>query len=117
MMITLYGIKTCTTCREAWKWLDAAGIDYAWIDLRKDGVPPEQLEAWRSTLGDATLINKRSKIWREFDAGQRAATETEPVSVLATHPILIKRPILETSHETLAGFSAARYEAVLGGNR
>ena len=111
-MTTLYGIKTCDTCRRARRWLDAAGIDYRWIDLRTDGITRERLEAWRETLGDAALINKRSKTWRDFDADARAAAERDPVPMLVAHPTLIKRPILETDAETVAGFSEARYQTL-----
>lgn len=117
MMTTLYGIKSCDTCRKARQWLDRAGIDYDWVDLREHGITRQRLDAWRAALGDAALINKRSKTWRGFDAQQRAAAESDPIPTLVEQPTLIKRPILVTSHDTLAGFSAARYEAALAGNR
>jgi Spx/MgsR family transcriptional regulator len=116
-MITLYGLKTCDTCRKARQWLATAGIDYAWIDVRADGITRERLEAWQDALGAAALLNKRSKTWRDFDASQREATAADPIPVLLQNPTLIKRPILETGHETLAGFSLARYETALTGTR
>ena len=114
-MIRIYGIKTCDTCRKARRWLADAGIDHEWIDLRTDGIDLARLAKWLEALGDAALINKRSTTWRDFDADQRAAAESDPVAVLADHPTLIKRPILETSTDTLAGFSDARYEAAVAG--
>ncbi|ERJ19913.1 Putative glutaredoxin family protein [Salinisphaera shabanensis E1L3A] len=114
-MIRIYGIASCDTCRKARQWLTSAGIEHAWIDLRTDGITRERLEQWREVLGDAALINKRSKTWRDFDTKQRQATEADPLPVLVDHPTLIKRPILETPTTTLAGFSAARYEAALAG--
>ncbi|MGB7754955.1 MAG: Spx/MgsR family RNA polymerase-binding regulatory protein [Salinisphaera sp.] len=113
-MITLYGIKTCDTCRRARKWLDSSGVDYRWVDVREDGVTRDRLEAWRDALGDAALLNKRSKTWRDFDSDTRAATEADPIPVLLEHPTLIKRPILETDGDTLAGFSDTRYASALG---
>lgn len=114
-MIRLYGIDTCDSCRKARQWLATAGIEHAWIDLRRDGVSRETLEAWRDALGDAALINKRSKTWRDFDESARERALADPVAVLVDHPTLIKRPILETATATLAGFSAPRYEAALAG--
>ena len=114
-MIRIYGIASCDTCRKARQWLSSAGIEHEWIDLRTDGIARERLEQWREVLGDAALINKRSKTWRDFDTKQRQATEADPLPVLVDHPTLIKRPILETPTTTLAGFSAARYEAALAG--
>lgn len=114
-MIRIYGIKTCDTCRKARAWLSQAGIAHEWFDLRDDGVDRSRLEEWRDALGDAALLNKRSKTWRDFDADARAAAEADPVPVLVEHPTLIKRPILETPTITLAGFSQARYETALAG--
>lgn len=113
MMTTLYGIQNCDTCRRARRWLDEAGVEYAWIDVREQHIARERLEAWRAALGDAALINKRSKTWRDFDADTRAATEADPIPVLLAHPTLIKRPVLETAAATLAGFDADRYRAAL----
>ncbi|MES1925154.1 Spx/MgsR family RNA polymerase-binding regulatory protein [Salinisphaera sp. T31B1] len=114
-MVALYGIHTCDTCRKARQWLDRAGIDYRWVDVRADGVDRARLRAWYETLGPDALLNKRSKTWRDFDGQQRQAAEREPVAVLGEYPTLIKRPILETSTTTLAGFSADRYAAVFAG--
>lgn len=114
-MIRLYGIANCDSCRKAQQWLANAGIPYEWIDVRNDDVGRATLEAWREALGDAALLNKRSKTWRDFDASQRAAAESDPIPVLLEHPTLIKRPILETPTLTLAGFSDARYSAALAG--
>lgn len=114
-MIRLYGIPSCDSCRKARQWLNTAGIAHEWVDVRADGVSRERLDQWRNTLGDAALINKRSKTWRDFDDDARDRASADPVAVLVDHPTLIKRPILETDTDVLAGFSAARYEAALAG--
>lgn len=111
-IVCLYGITACDTCRKARRWLDEAGIDYRFVDLRREAVAPERLAQWRNALGDARLINRRSKTWRDLDAEARAAVEQDPVSALASRPTLAKRPILETSDTVLAGFSAEHYAAL-----
>lgn len=115
-MLKLYGVKTCDSCRKARRWLDAANIDYQYIDLRADGIDRDRLQSWLDTHGDKTLINKRSRTWRELDAAARAACETEPLDCLLEYPTLIKRPVLETDHTSLVGFSTARYETTLVGD-
>ncbi|MEM9140448.1 MAG: ArsC/Spx/MgsR family protein, partial [Pseudomonadota bacterium] len=70
--VTLYGLKTCDTCRKALKALDAAGRDVAFVDVRADGVPPTVLQAWVETLGVETLVNTRSTTWRGLDEAVRA---------------------------------------------
>ena len=47
-----YGLKSCDTCRKARKELDAAGIDYDYVDVRADGV----------AAPNASFLNFSSKI-------------------------------------------------------
>lgn len=110
-MTRLYGIKNCGSCRNARKWLDVADVAYEFIDLREDSVDDAQLRQWLDTHGADTIVNKRSLTWRELDADERAACESDPVAVLQKHPTLIKRPILENGSTSLVGFSIVEYEA------
>lgn len=114
-MITLYGVKTCDTCRKARRWLDTAGLDYHYVDLRDDGVTQAQLQHWLDLHGAGKLINKRSRTWRELDTAARRACEQAPLPYLLDYPTLIKRPILVTDGVNLVGFAAADYEAALSG--
>lgn len=114
-MITLYGVKTCDTCRKARRWLDAAGLDYHYVDLRDDGATQAQVQQWLDRHGAGKLINKRSRTWRDLDDAARRACEQQPLPYLLEHPTLIKRPILEGDDINLLGFSAAAYEAALTG--
>ncbi len=50
-MLTVYGLKTCDTCRKARKWLEGEGIEYAWVDVRADGVTKDQIAMWVKTAG------------------------------------------------------------------
>ena len=50
-MITVYGIKTCDTCRKAMKWLAAEGIEARFHDFRADGLDPKALDAWIAAHG------------------------------------------------------------------
>ncbi len=45
-MITLYGIKNCDTVKKARKWLEEQGVEYAFHDLREDGLTPQQVARW-----------------------------------------------------------------------
>lgn len=85
-MITLYGIKTCDTCRKAAK---ALGVSLH--DVRADPLTPAQLDHFYATLGEA-LINKKSTTWRGLDDGARGR---DPLDLLADHPTLMKRPVID----------------------
>ena len=112
--MTLFGIKSCDTCRKARKWLDEQGISHEWRDLREDGVDRARLERWITSLGPDQLVNRRSTTWRGLNEGTRnqAMDADSCVDVLAEHPTLIKRPVFETGERVLVGFNETVREAL-----
>lgn len=117
MTVTLYGLKNCDTCTKARQWLGTQGIEHAFVDLRADGVSRERLADWLREAGRDTLVNTRSRTWRELDPAEReAGGEAGTLDLLERHPTLIKRPVLEPgSGGIVVGFSGPRYEAALAG--
>lgn len=110
--ITLYGLKTCDTCRKARKWLDQHGVDYRFHDVRDDGLARETLDRWVSATGWKPLLNTRSRTWRTLDAKQREALhENGAVTLMLEKPTLVKRPVLEHEAGVLVGFDRDAYLA------
>ena len=96
MPIGFYGLKTCDTCRTARKVLDKAGVDYAFHDVRDEGVTKSQVANWASRAGWETLLNKSSATWRGLGAADKQnLTPAKAVALMAAHPTLMKRPIIE----------------------
>lgn len=90
-MMKLYGIKACDTCRKALKMLESAGKDITFVDIRATPLSLEQLRKMYETIGDQ-LVNTRSTTWRDLDAAERAKPALD---LLAAHPTLMKRPVIE----------------------
>ncbi|MCA0927503.1 ArsC/Spx/MgsR family protein [Ruegeria profundi] len=93
----LFGLKTCDTCRKALKTLPEAKF----FDVRSDGVPEDVLQQALDRFGEA-LLNTRSTTWRGLDDAQRARP---PLELLADHPTLMKRPLIERDGELFLGWS------------
>ena len=109
-MLTLYGLKSCDTCRKARAWLDERGFDYRYHDVRGDGLDQALLRAWARELGWKTLLNRRSKTWREIPETDRSGIDEQRAIVLmARQPTLLKRPVLQGDDFIEVGFSPARY--------
>ena len=102
--LTLYGLKTCDTCKKAIKALEAAGHSVTYIDVRADGVPMDMLQGWLDAHGDV-LINTRSTTWRGLDDDQRLKAESDPAALLSLHPTLIKRPVIVNDGVVTVGWS------------
>lgn len=90
-MATLYGLKTCDTCRKARRSLSAAGIEVDFVDLRDTPVAADVLRQWLDSLGPG-LMNTRSTTWRGLDEATRALP---PFELMQAHPTLIKRPVID----------------------
>jgi len=113
-VITLYGIKNCDTVRKARRWLDARGVEYAYRDLREDRLAPQTVRDWLRDLGWQSLVNRRSTSWKQLPTATRDAMDDELAQrCILEHPTLIRRPLLDTGHERLAGFSADTYRRLL----
>jgi arsenate reductase len=110
--LTLYGLKTCDTCRKAIKALEEAGHRLTVRDVRADGVAAEYLASWLAVHGEA-LINMRSTTWRGLDAAEQARKKSDPVGLLATHPTLIKRPVIVVGGTIHVGWTKEVQAALL----
>ncbi|MGV6806000.1 MAG: ArsC/Spx/MgsR family protein [Ruegeria sp.] len=93
----LYGLKTCDTCRKALKLLPNAEF----VDVRDQGVPADVLAKAFDTFGKA-LLNTRSTTWRGLDETERSRPVPE---LLAAHPTLMKRPLIERDGEMVLGWT------------
>lgn len=93
----LYGLKNCDTCRKALKFLPNAEL----VDVRADGVPAEILEQAYAKFGSA-LLNTRSTTWRQLSEEER---EKPALMLLAEHPALMKRPLIDRDGELFLSWS------------
>lgn len=107
----LYGLKTCDTCRMAEKALTAHGYATEFVDVRADPLSPETRERFHAAFGEA-LLNRRSTTWRALSETER---QGPPLELIATHPTLMKRPVIEADDGTLhLGWGRDVQAALLG---
>lgn len=98
--ITIYGLKNCDTCRKALKALPSAKF----VDIREETNLLKKVPEWLSFIGANTLINSRSKTWRNLTAEERTSAPSE---LLVRYPTLIKRPVIETNGRLYIGWTDA----------
>lgn len=101
----LFGLKNCDTCRKALKMLPE--IEFA--DVRADGVPQDVMARAYEQFG-AALLNSRSTTWCSLDQIER---ETDPLTLLAKYPALMKRPLIVDGDRMHLGWDA-KVRAALG---
>lgn len=114
MTTTIYGIPNCDTVRKARKWCDAHDVPYEFVDFRETPVGDARIASWLAAVGDS-LLNRRSTTWKQLSDAERDSTanDTGIIALLAAHPTLIKRPVLEHKGDIAIGFKADDYAARL----
>ena len=112
-MITIYGIPNCDTVKKARTWLADRGLEVAFHDFKKQGVPAELLPAWIKAFGRDRIVNRAGNTWRKLDDAAKAAIvdDASAIALMVAEPSVIKRPVVRWSdgHWTL-GFSADAFE-------
>ncbi len=112
-MLTVWGLKTCDTCKKAVKWLEAEGIAHTVKDVRADGVPGDELARWIGVVGWEVLVNKASTTWRGLGDGDKDGLDAARAeALLAAHPTLIKRPVFVAGDQVIVGFRDAQRDAL-----
>ncbi|RPE02238.1 ArsC family reductase [Candidatus Pantoea deserta] len=112
----MYGIKNCDTIKKARRYLETAGIGYAFHDYRASGLSDALLTQFIDQLGYQTLLNTRGTTWRKLPEAERdAITDAASASALMqAQPAIIKRPLLRAPDGTLlVGFSETAYQAFI----
>jgi arsenate reductase len=102
-----FGLKSCDTCRKALKTLSSRDVEV--IDVRADGVSATDRAAMIAAFGDPA-INTRSTKWRNLSDDERALGTA---ALLAAHPTLMKRPVIEIDGAWVQGWTPAT-KAALG---
>ena len=105
-VMILYGLKTCDTCRKALKSLENAEFR----DVRAEGVPQDVMATALEQFGEA-LVNRKSTTWRGLNESERARA---PLDLLAEHPTLMKRPLIEAQGTLYLGWGSDTQTALLG---
>lgn len=113
MMVTLYGIPNCQTVKKAQTWLAENGIDFLFVNFKKEAPTREQIQQWLKDVPVEILINKKGTTWRKLtdEDKDKAQTEEGAINLMIQNPSVIKRPVLtRTDQPTCVGFSEQDYQ-------
>jgi len=109
-MITIYGIRSCDTCRNALKWLDEKNVEHKYVDIRTDGLDSDLLLRWQKSVAWEDLLNKRSITWRKIPELDRSDLDSEKArDMILNYPTVLKRPVLDLGSRVILGFDASVY--------
>lgn len=105
-----FGLKSCDTCRKALKELASNSFIPDVIDVRADGVSTTDLDEIVAQFGEKA-INRASTTWRGLSDVEKGQ---EPKVLLAAHPTLMKRPVINEGADWTIGWKDDAKQVWLG---
>ncbi len=110
----VYGIPNCDSVKKARAWLTEQGLDHAFHDFKKQGVPPDRLQQWIKTCGWEVVLNRKGTTWRKLEpAAQANVTGADSArALMLDQASVIKRPVIEwPSGAITVGFTPDQWPA------
>lgn len=113
MTVQIYGIPNCDTMKKARVWLDQHGVAYRFRNYKTDGIDEETLHRWVDQVGWEPLLNRAGTTFRKLDDADRQDVDADKaIRLMAAHPSLIKRPVLDRDGTLTVGFKPERYAEI-----
>lgn len=102
-----YWKPTCTTCRNARRYLADRGIDIEERDINRE--PPSRAFLERHVEASRFLdfVSRRSPVFKKRPL---PASKREALDLMLKHPNLIKRPVLVVGERAIFGFDRKAYD-------
>jgi Spx/MgsR family transcriptional regulator len=96
MAIKVYGIKNCNTMKKAFDFLQEKGVDYEFIDYKKQKPTADLLEGFLEKTELGKLVNKQGTTFRKMSDDQKVALEKKEtaIPILIENSSMIKRPVI-----------------------
>lgn len=114
MTLTIYHNPRCRKSREALQYLEDNGHNPKIVDYHKIRLSKKDIQRVLDQLNYTAeeLIRKNETIWKtEFK--NKSWTEKQLISVLATHPKLIERPIISNGNQAVVARPIERLKEFL----
>ncbi|RJE91176.1 arsenate reductase family protein [Paenibacillus sp. 1011MAR3C5] len=116
--VTIIEYPKCSTCKAAIKSLKAKGNEVTTRHIVEDTPTAKELKELLQVggLDIKKLFNTSGEVYRELGLKDKLAdmTEDEKLELLASHGMLIKRPIVTDGKQVTVGYKEDQYEQAWG---
>ena len=95
--LTVYEKRTCTTCRNLAELLAERGIDFDRVEYHVEGLPEDKLRELlrKAGVGPRDVLRAREPLAQELNLVEAPPPDDELIRLMAEHPVLVQRPIVE----------------------
>lgn len=112
-MVHIYGIKSCGSVQKAIKFLEKHSIDYTFHDFKVTPVSREKIDFWLTRTSLEILLNTKGTTYRTLGLKAMDLDNDAKIDWMAQNNLLLKRPIIESTHPLIVGFDESHYEGTL----
>lgn len=113
--VSLYWLPNCSTCKKAAQFLENQNVKISeFRNLKENPLSREEVEKLAAKVGGASeLFSRRAVKYREMKLQSRELSGEEMLDLMASEYTFIKRPVLVSGDNAIAGFSEKRYKEFL----
>ncbi len=111
-MIKVYGIKTCTSVRNALKFFKDHNIDVEFFDLKTYLPSKEQVTYWAEKSDINILFNQKGTKYKTLKLKELNLDDEGKFEWLYKEPLLLKRPIVEHKNSVIVAWDEERYKEI-----
>ncbi len=113
--ITIYQKPTCTTCRQVYQALKESSVDFDSVNYYLEPLSKSKLKDLLKKMGIPAkdLLRSKEEIYKKLKLGAKDLSEEEYLELMAKHPDLIQRPIVEKGAKAILARPAERLKEIL----
>lgn len=95
--LIVYEKPTCSKCRQLFALLQSRGVEFSRVNFHVDPLSADEV---RSLLGKAGLrpaeaLRVKEPVYASLALAERDVSDDELIALMAEHPELLQRPIVE----------------------
>lgn len=109
----IYGIPNCKSVKKALDFVKASGMEYEFVDFKKQKPTLSQVEAWAKGVTMDKLFNTKGTKYKSSGLDYKTMSDKERLEALAAEPTMIKRPVIEYKGKVIVGFDEEGYKKEL----
>ena len=116
-MITIYGIKTCNSVRNAIKFCKDNSLEHTFHDFRAEPLEDSKIDFFASKVDINKLFNSRGTKYKDLKLKELNLDNEGKLEWLKKENMLLKRPVIEYSNQgenkVLVAFDKELYQEEL----
>ena len=111
-MITVYGIKTCGSVRNALKFFKDNNIEVKFFDFKKENPDASKIKSWTQKADINLLFNNKGTKYKTLNLKTLNLDSNGKYEWLCKEPLLFKRPVIEFDDKLIVAWDEEVYKEI-----